>query len=138
MDRRSFLGSLVATASGLLVPGWGQRVFPMYPRVSRITINDMLNFHGWRFVLELPPVEMEAYLNKVRWQAVRDGLGCPRGELVMVRSKEELECEGYVSIPPVHPITKLTTHPNPSGYRARGKLDRNMFDPAGFMKVEHV
>lgn len=52
MERRSFLGAMVATAAGIIIPDWGQRVFPMYPRTRLIVPTQKLIelFHEGRLV----------------------------------------------------------------------------------------
>lgn len=51
MRRRDFLGAMAATVTGLLVPDsgaklllpdWGKRVFPMFPRTHRVSIHEPL------------------------------------------------------------------------------------------------
>jgi len=92
VNRRMFLMSLVATASGLLIPDWGQRVFPMFPRIKRNTIEQFLNYPGYRWVLELPPDRMRAMI--ARW--VREpGAHYDGGMVCFRRSACQLENEGW-------------------------------------------
>ena len=44
VGRRGFLQFAAGVASAFVVPDWGQRVFPMFPRTHSVTIHDEL--HG--------------------------------------------------------------------------------------------
>ena len=93
--RRSFLAATAAIA-GLVLPGWGQRVFPMYPRVHTIRLDDEL-FWGRGLELRLPWWKMREYVAQLR----RESPGCCRtadGKFHtphVLRTYDELLAEGW-------------------------------------------
>lgn len=93
--RRSFLTATAAIA-GLVLPGWGQRVFPMYPRVHTIRLDDEL-FWGRGLELRLPWWKMREYVARLR----RESPGCCRVSGVsghtphILRTYDELLAEGW-------------------------------------------
>lgn len=71
-SRRTFLKFLAGTAA-FVIPDWGQRVFPMYPRTHTVVLDDYM-FLGQRLQLRLPWDRMEAYQRQLVEEASRTAI----------------------------------------------------------------